>query len=171
MAKYRLTRMNSPRAKSNFRRGLSVRTTISSCIPLLRALARTRTRNDADADDLVADTLAEAVIHKSELTPATNRKAWLLALQRGVFNANGRAEAPSAPTQQSSYGVETTRQCLREALLQLPDALREPLFLFDGVGCGIKEVAEILCCTTVAADARIGEGRSRLRGLLDGRTG
>src|SRR5690606_24531030 len=122
------------------------------------------------ADDLVADTLLEAVIHIGELAPASNRKAWLLALQRGVFNANGGSEPPSVPTQQSRHGVETTRQYARAALLALPDALREPLFLSDGVGCSVKEVAEILGCTAGTADARIVEARSRLRDLLDSRT-
>ncbi|MEX2480755.1 MAG: phosphoglycerate kinase [Gammaproteobacteria bacterium] len=50
---------------------------------MLRALARAWSRIDAEANDLIANTLLEAVIHISDLAPATNRKAWLLALQRG----------------------------------------------------------------------------------------
>ena len=170
MATHHLTGTNSPRATLNLRRGSVVPAPISSYVPLLRAVARTRTRNDAAADDLVADTLLEAVIHIGELAPATNRKAWLLALQRGDFNANGGGKAPSSPTQQSGHDVETPRQRVREALRELPDAFREPLFLSDGVGCGVKEVAEILGCPVGAAKARIIKARSRLRDLLDSRT-
>jgi DNA-directed RNA polymerase specialized sigma24 family protein len=166
MATYHPTRTKSPRATLNLRRGPSVRATNSSYIPLLRALARTRTPHDAEADDLVADTLLEAVIHIGELAPRTNRKAWLLALQRGVFNATGRAQ-PAPPERPPGNGPGPQRQRLREALVQLPDALREPVFLFDGVGCSVREVAEILGCTVSTAEARIIKARSRLRELVD----
>ncbi len=167
MSQRGLTPTKSPRATLNLWRGPAVQVDIASCIPLLRAIARTRARSDAMADDLVADTLLEAIVHIGEHAPPTNRKAWLLALQRRVFNTDGRAQ-PAPPMPSPGKGARAERQRVREALVQLPDALREPLFLSDGVGCSVKEVAEILGCPVSAAQARIIEARTKLRKLVDG---
>lgn len=166
-----LTQTESPRATLNLCRSPSARADVASYIPLLRAVARTRIPNDAEADDLVADTLLQAIMHLGEVAPVTNRKAWLLALQRSVFNTNWPTRRPAPPMRSSGNGAGSEQQRVRQALLQLPDALREPLFLSDSVGCSVTEVAEILDCPVSLAKARIIKARSRLRELVDTQAG
>ena len=72
---------------------------------------------------------------------------------------------------QVPYVAGLVNGTLRELTYKMwTDAAVEPLFLSDGVGCGVKEVAEILGCPVGAAKARIIKARSRLRDLLDSRT-
>jgi hypothetical protein len=65
--------------------GRSIRSKVFSLIPLLRALARVRTRNQTAADDLVEATLRLAVARRNQLPDGGNLTAWLLAIQRAIF--------------------------------------------------------------------------------------
>jgi DNA-directed RNA polymerase specialized sigma24 family protein len=58
--------------------GRPIRSEVFSLIPLLRALARVRTRNQTAADDLVEATLRLAVARRNQLPDGGNLTAWLL---------------------------------------------------------------------------------------------
>jgi RNA polymerase sigma-70 factor, ECF subfamily len=135
-----------------------------ACAPLLRAMARVRTSDAAAADDLVHDTLQEALVQAKDYTPHHNPTAWLLAIQRRLFAERRNALAAGA-------GEVTDRPAgddgsVRVALLKMPDSLREPLFLSDGCGFSCQEVAATLRCSTEVAKALIRRGRAEILGIL-----
>ncbi|HMG50735.1 MAG TPA: RNA polymerase sigma factor [Inquilinus sp.] len=60
-------------------------TTVAPCIPDLRRFAITLTRNHADADDLLQDTLFRAVRKLHLWQPGSNMIAWLAVMMRRLY--------------------------------------------------------------------------------------
>ncbi|WP_395679738.1 RNA polymerase sigma factor [Inquilinus sp.] len=59
--------------------------TVAPCIPDLRHFAVGLTRNHADADDLIQDTLFRAVRKLDLWQPGTNMMAWLVVMMRRLY--------------------------------------------------------------------------------------
>ena len=55
---------------------------IGAMLPRLRRFARTLARNQADADDLVQETLTKAWAHRARFEPGSNLRAWLFTILR-----------------------------------------------------------------------------------------
>jgi RNA polymerase sigma-70 factor (ECF subfamily) len=58
---------------------------IEQTIPPLRRFAHSLTRNPADADDLLQDTLERALARGHQFEEGTNLKAWLFTIMRNRF--------------------------------------------------------------------------------------
>ena len=112
--------------------GRSIRSKVFSLIPLLRALARVRTRNQTAADDLVEATLRLAVARRNQLPDGGNLTAWLLAIQRAILASDSYNRSQSGSEFSRESGANW--RSLHRGLLQLPDMLRESLFLSAGAG-------------------------------------
>src|SRR5580658_7442421 len=54
-------------------------------IPALRAFAWSVSRNGADADDLVQETLIKAWSHRDKFEPGANLRAWLFTILRNTY--------------------------------------------------------------------------------------
>ena len=54
----------------------------------LRGFALGFTRNGADADDLVQDTMVKALRYKNNFKEGTNMKGWLYTIMRNIFINN-----------------------------------------------------------------------------------
>src|SRR3546814_7881779 len=69
---------------------------IVSLLPSLRAFARSLTRSQPEADDLVQETLTKAIANIRQFAPGTNLRAWLCTIQRNTFytNYHKRAREP-----------------------------------------------------------------------------
>ncbi len=147
------------------------------------------TRNRADAEDLVADTVARAWSHLDELADRARMRGWLFRILTNAFLSARRTEARRGVEEPlddenadgfslfeqlhapvlllwSSPEREFLNKLLREDLAQAVDALPEPfrvvVVLADMHGSTYQEIAETL-------QVPIGTVRSRLaraRGLL-----
>jgi RNA polymerase sigma-70 factor, ECF subfamily len=144
--------------------GRSIRSEVSSLIPLLRALARVRTRNQTAADDLVEATLRLAVARRNQLPDGGNLTAWLLAIQRAIFASDSYNRSQSGSELSRESGAKW--RSLHRGLLQLPDTLREALFLSAGAGYEYDEVAEIVGTDVGTVKCRAREAMCRLVELL-----
>lgn len=60
-------------------------TTVAPCIPDLRRYATVLTRNRADADDLIQETLFRAVLKLHLWQPGSNIVAWLVVMMRRLY--------------------------------------------------------------------------------------
>jgi DNA-directed RNA polymerase specialized sigma24 family protein len=110
-----------------------------SLLPLLRALARVRTTTQAQGDALAKATVVRALTEIRDLSPTHDLRPWLLGLQRAILETRrpvGEEPAPGGPAR----GANATWQRLHEALLQLPDRLREAVFLADGAGFSMADL-------------------------------
>src|SRR5918998_5617927 len=61
---------------------------VAAMVPHLRAFARSLTSGDVHlADDLVQDTIVNALQAQDQFTPGTNLKAWLFTILRNRFRS------------------------------------------------------------------------------------
>jgi RNA polymerase sigma-70 factor, ECF subfamily len=144
--------------------GRPIRSEVFSLIPLLRALARVRTRNQTAADDLVEATLRLAVARRNQLPDGGNLTAWLLAIQRAILTSNSYNQSPSKSELSRESGANW--RTLHRGLLQLPDTLREALFLSAGAGYEYEDIAEIVGTDVGTVKCRAEDAMCRLNELL-----
>jgi RNA polymerase sigma-70 factor, ECF subfamily len=147
-------------------------------IPRLRRYARALTRNPAQADDLVQDTLTRA-IHKAHLwQPGTNLRAWLFTIMHNQnVNEVRRAMRDGATVDLQTCSqtlVATTdptasRQLreLEHALGELPADQRQVILLVGLEGVSYEDAAAILKVPVGTIRSRLSRGREGLRKLMN----
>lgn len=150
---------------------------IVELIPSLRAFAWSLSRNPADADDLVQDTLTKAWTHRDKFEPGTNLRAWLFTIlrntwytavskrRREVQDEDGHHAASLSTQPVQEWAVELTS--LQNALNQLPPEHREALVMVGAAGLSYEEAAEISGCALGTIKSRVNRARTRLARLVN----
>jgi RNA polymerase sigma-70 factor (ECF subfamily) len=135
-------------------------------------------RNRADAEDVVQDTMMQALRSFHRFQPGTNCRAWLVTiLQRIVSNrrrAKGRSIVVSDPDDRLAHTLafvppvpqQLTDEALLASLRRLPLALQEVMVLCDVEEFSYKEAAEILTIPIGTVMSRLHRGRAQLRAQL-----
>jgi len=159
--------------------------------PFLQSLyggALRMTRNPADAEDLVQESMLKAFAAFGSFTEGTNLKAWLFRILTNTY-INQYRKKQRAPLQTSAD--ELTDGQLNEvgenlglrsaeaeamakladgeivdALAALPDDFRMAVYLVDIEGFSYKEAAEIMDTPVGTVMSRLSRGRKQLRELL-----
>jgi RNA polymerase sigma-70 factor (ECF subfamily) len=147
------------------------------------------TRNPADAEDLVQDTLAKAYTAFAQYTPGTNLRAWLHKILANTFINTYRkrkrepAIAPGAdpaadwrpgtdPLTGPARSAETealeriTDTTILHALRQLPPDFRTTIWLADVEGYPYREVAALMGTPLGTVMSRLHRARGKLRHTL-----
>ncbi len=144
-------------------------------------LARYLTGNATDAEDLVQDTYARALISADRFAPGSNLKAWLMRILRNIFIDRYRRQSASPiraldanqsdgedilqhPSAASDGGAVTAAD-LESALMALPEASRT-VVLLDLEGLSEKEASAVLDCPVGTVKSRLFHARAALRELL-----
>ena len=158
---------------------------------ILYAVAIRLTRNDADAADLVQNTVVKALRFHGRFEKGTHIKAWLLTILRNTFINDYRQKArrpihvelsgtePAAagyspdPAVRNMRGGPTSTELLelvddevKEAVDSLPKDFRAAVLMADLEGRSYKEIAEALDCPLGTVMSRIYRGRRLLREQL-----
>ncbi len=132
-------------------------------------------RNRADAEDVVQETMIQALRSFHRFQPGTNCRAWLITiLQRIVGNrrrAKGRSIVVSDPDDRIAHTVpfvppvpqQLTDELLLESLRRLPPAFQEVIVLCDVEDLSYKEAAEALAIPMGTVMSRLHRGRAQLR--------
>jgi RNA polymerase sigma-70 factor (ECF subfamily) len=135
-------------------------------------------RNRADAEDVVQDTMIQALKSFHRYQPGTNCRAWLTTiLQRVVSNrrrAAGRAIVVDDPDDRIAESVafvppvpqELTDEVVLATLQRLPLAFQEVILLCDVEDLSYKEAAEALAIPIGTVMSRLHRGRAQLRSEL-----
>lgn len=153
------------------------REAVTALIPSLRAFAWSLSRNAADADDLVQETLTKAWTYRERFEAGTNLRAWLFTIQRNswysalarrkreVADEEGRHAAGLTSEGAQEWTVELGR--LRSAMDDLPPAHREAIVLVGAAGLSYEEAAEIAGCALGTIKSRVNRARNRLAEVMD----
>ena len=135
-------------------------------------------RNRADAEDVVQDTMIQALKSFHRFQPGTNCRAWLTTiLQRVVSNrrrAAGRSIVVDDPDDRIAHTVpfvppvpqDLTDELVLDTLRRLPTAFQEVIVLCDVEDLSYREAAEALAIPIGTVMSRLHRGRAQLRAAL-----
>lgn len=120
--------------------------------PLYSAALR-MTRNPADADDLVQETLSKAWAHRDRYEAGTNLKAWLFTILRNTWYSaaskkkreveDGDGRHAATLTAEAAQEWKAELSSLQTALGQLPPEHREAIVMVGAAGLSYEEAAQI----------------------------
>lgn len=152
---------------------------VAAEIPFLHRAVRRWHRQKSDADDLVQDTLVQALANAHLWQPGTDLRAWLFTIMRNRFLAamarsnRGAAlllvAAAAAPV--AADDTREVRLVLRDvgaALGRLPVKQRTALRLAGVEGKSYDEVAAAMGLSVGAVRCHLARGRDRLRAAMRG---
>jgi RNA polymerase sigma-70 factor (ECF subfamily) len=153
-------------------------------------------RNHADADDLVQETVMKAYVHFDSFRSGSNLTAWLFRILTNTYiNGYRRQRRQPVPysTEQltdpylTEASARSTASAMRSAedhaldllpdndikaaMQALPGQFREVVYYADVEGLAYKEIAILTNAPHGTVVSRLHRGRRRLRELLGGVTG
>ncbi|WP_292037506.1 MULTISPECIES: sigma-70 family RNA polymerase sigma factor [unclassified Brevundimonas] len=153
------------------------RRAINGYLPSLRAFAFTLSRNSADADDLVQETLTKAWAHRGRFEPGSNLRAWLFTILRNSWYTGAAKRRREVADEEGRYAAGLTAEpsqewtaeltSLRAALNALPPEHREAIVMVGAAGLSYQEAADISGCAVGTIKSRVNRARHRLAALLD----
>ncbi len=156
----------------------------------LLGVAARLTRNTADAQDLVQDTLLKAMRARDQFESGTNMRAWLLRILTNTFINRYRRgglersvlDGPDADPLADGWISASTMESMRDPesqalrpmlekeikriLDELPEEFRLAVVLSDVEELSYKEIAEIMNCPIGTVMSRLHRGRRLLKGRL-----
>jgi RNA polymerase sigma-70 factor (ECF subfamily) len=152
---------------------------IENEIPFLRRIVRRWHREKSDAEDLVQDTVVQALANAHQWQPGTDLRGWLYTIMRNRFLAGvTRSHRSTAALEQiAATNLRPTaepselRLVLRDllaALRRLPGNQRSAVLLIGVEGKSYGEAAETMGTSVGAVRSHLARGRERLRTAVQG---
>ncbi|WP_439476057.1 RNA polymerase sigma factor [Brevundimonas sp.] len=145
-------------------------------LPRLRRFARVLVRSDADAHDLVQETVERALVKRGGFRPGTRLDSWAFTIMRRIFidqtRSNARWARVVAPTDERTPDIADAAMAgedlradalaVRDAINALPDdqRLAVALVLIDGLS--YAEAAEVMGVPAGTLTSRLVRGRQTL---------
>ena len=132
-------------------------------------LAVMYTRNEADSQELVQDTILQYLRYEPDFTDDHQEKAWLMKtcanLSRNRIRFNRRHLTEEIDERLAGSEQEDLR-FVWEAVSQLPKKYREVIHLYYQEEYACTEIAEILGRSETSIRADLSRGRKKLKDIL-----
>jgi RNA polymerase sigma-70 factor, ECF subfamily len=151
---------------------------IVGLLPRLRRFARTLSRNQHDADDLVQAAIERAWRHQSQLKPGASLASWMFGIMKNAWiddrRARGRRGEVALPEDSGDHpavnpgDMNTEMWSVSEAMAKLPEEQRLAIALVLVEGLSYKEAAEALDIPMGTLTSRLARGRTALAAALGG---
>lgn len=142
----------------------------------MRAFALSLTRNSAQADDLVQDTIEKAWRNIDKFAAGTNMRAWLFTILRNTFYSDRRKKVrevadvdgvmASMLSEKPAHDGRLAMADFEKAFAVLPDEQREALMLVGASGFSYEDAADMCNVAIGTIKSRVNRGRARLAELL-----
>ena len=155
----------------------SWREAVTARNPSLRAFAWSLSRNGADADDLVQETLTKAWTYRDRFEPGTNLRAWLFTILRNSWYSSVAKRSREVADEDGHHAARMTAEgnqewsvelgALKLALDDLPPEHREAIVMVGAAGLSYEEAAEIAGCALGTIKSRVNRARNRLAEVMD----
>lgn len=140
----------------------------------LRRYALSLTRHEADAEDLVHDTLLQAHESRRSFRPNGNLQAWLMGILHNRFIDRRRSSAAMARRDEAAARLQPTFAVplqddsvrlaqVRRAFLNLSEEQRAVMHLVAIEELSYQEVADVLQIPIGTVMSRVARARERLR--------
>jgi RNA polymerase sigma-70 factor, ECF subfamily len=148
-------------------------------VPHLRAFARSLTGGDVHfADDLVQDTVVNALQAQAQFEEGSNLKAWLFTILRNRFRSViarkhvksevGDEDLERLSTVPAYQESKLEVMAFKQAFRKLSPAHREVLVLAVIHGYSYDRIAEICGCEVGTVKSRVNRARNLLKKMLVG---
>jgi RNA polymerase sigma factor (sigma-70 family) len=148
-------------------------------LPFLRKTVRRWHRDKANADDLVQDTVVQALANAHLWRPGSNLRAWLITVMRNQFlAAAGRSKrcaellatiaGPMDAWRPEICGPRLLLRDVERGLRRLTSVQRTVLLSIGIDGKSYSEVAQTLGLTVGAVRCHLVRARKRLRAAIEG---
>jgi RNA polymerase sigma-70 factor (ECF subfamily) len=161
----------------------SVRSQITALLPRLRRFALTLTGKQADADDLVQDTVERALRHLHQWEPGTRLDSWMFRIAQNHFIDQMRSKKRSAQVMVASFdgaervGYDGAKRAeasiafksTMAALAELPVEQRSAVSLVLIDGMSYRDAAEALNIPIGTLTSRLARAREALAVRVLGR--
>ena len=145
-------------------------------LPNLRRYAFRLTHDRVSAEDLIQDTMVNALRKRHQFAPGTDLRAWLFTIMHNQrINGVRRVLRQGMHVDLSEWsgtvsgGQEANEEmrALRRALKQLPDDVRTVAILVGYDGLSYDEVAKTLRIPIGTVRSKLSRGRMLLRALME----
>lgn len=150
---------------------------VNAYADLILRVAYTYLGSRADAEDVCQEVLLRLLRHKEPFESAEHERAWVvhvtanlcrdLLRRRSAWPTLALEEVAEPVAPEPGRDLATTARVLR-AVMRLPLAYREAIFLHYYENYSIRDIARACDCSEDAAAARLSRGRAKLRELLKG---
>ena len=149
---------------------------IVELLPRLRRFARSLSRNQYDADDLVQSAVERAWRHHEQLKPGASVASWMFGIMKNAWiddrRSRGRRGEVAFPEDSGDHpavnpaDLNATLWSVSEAMDKLPEEQRLAVALVLVEGLSYKEAAELLEIPMGTLTSRLARGRTALAAAL-----
>lgn len=147
-------------------------------LPRLRRFARSLSRNQHDADDLVQTVVERAWLHLDQLEPGANLGAWMFGIMKNAWidacRARTRRAEVALPEDSGEHpavspvDAGTSLWAVSEAMNELPEEQRLAVALVLVEGMSYREASALLGIPVGTLTSRLARGRAALAAALGG---
>ncbi|HTU64655.1 MAG TPA: sigma-70 family RNA polymerase sigma factor [Steroidobacteraceae bacterium] len=151
---------------------------IVELLPRLRRFARSLSRNQHDADDLVQSVIERAWRHLDQLQPGANLGSWMFGIMKNAWIDDRRARTRrgevALPEDSGSHPAVSPGDAnaalwsVSEAMTKLPEEQRLAVALVLVEGMSYKEASQLLEIPMGTLTSRLARGRAALADALGG---